>query len=315
MDWNALTEYFSKEQEESDQLEFKSGKCLVSDVYAEVAALSNTDGGIIILGAPREVEVFEENNNSKKNKRERRKVCIGPLDPSQEDRTTDSILQMLMNSITPSIVGIKVHKLGHESGFIYVIYVPKSINSPHQVDGTYYMRVGTMKHPAPHGFVEALFNKRKPTKLNHLFGAVAKPYTNYYSKVNMQLTIGNASRYPVHNVAGFMTLLGDVRITKDERFETSSTPVHKWYLTTKIKVDITLVNNIWHKMFFRDVLFHGEYFFVQLYLWANDTEAITRLYKIGLKGIIAEIDMSEDCDMRKEMDDWMGSNVPYIELD
>lgn len=309
MDVATLTEFFSSEQEESEQLEFKSGKCLISDLYAEVSAFANTDGGIIILGAPREV-YNDATLDGKRNKKERRKVCIGSLDPSKEDRTTDSILQMFLKGITPSIMGIKVHRLVHPDGFIYIIYVPQSINSPHQVNGAYHMRIGTMCERAPHGFVQALFNKKKPTKLVAHVAVKARVLSDHYNDLKFQIHIGNESRFPIHNTEGFIALIGDLKEVNTKKFDISVTPNKKWYLQANLKSPSALVNNFWWSPRYENIYFHGDYFYMQLYLWAHETEAITRLYKIGLDGIIEETDMADNTPSRQEVDIWNGHIEP-----
>jgi hypothetical protein len=304
LDLKELGTYFEIEQEESERVEYKSGELAIRGLFKEVCAFANTDGGVIIYGAPREVTDTQSNFNGKA----RRKVCKGPLCPTREDRTTDSFIQTLMTGITPAIVGIKIKKHVVASGFVYVITIPESINSPHQVDGTYYIRIGTMSTPAPHGIVHALFNKKRPTKLVANVAVKTAVLTDYYNDMKLQIHIGNQSRYPVHSVEGFVALIGDIREVDTKKFSTSVTPDHKWYLHTELKCPTALVNNFWWSPQFENLHFHGHYFYMQLYLWAYETEAITKLYKIGMNGIIEETDMADDTPSRQEVDNWNGRN-------
>ncbi len=65
-----LEEYFKEPQEETSILEFKSGEVEINDVYKEVAAFLNTEGGLLIIGTPREEEVLIKKNKKKKFARE-----------------------------------------------------------------------------------------------------------------------------------------------------------------------------------------------------------------------------------------------------
>ncbi len=52
-----LITFFQSEQEESALLEFKSGESSLEDIYKEVTAFVNTEGGILIIGAPKETKI------------------------------------------------------------------------------------------------------------------------------------------------------------------------------------------------------------------------------------------------------------------
>lgn len=302
LDLKGLSDYFETEQEESETVEYKSGELAISGLLKEVCAFANTDGGVIVYGAPKEVLDTQSSSNSK----ERRKVCKGILFPTKEDRTPDSLIQTLMTTITPAIIGIKVKKHIAAKGFVYLINVPKSINSPHQVNGTYYIRVGTMSLPAPHGIVHALFNKKKPTKLIANLAVETAILTDYYNDLKFQIHIGNQSRFPVHDVEGFVLLIGDLKEVNTKKFDTSVTPNHKWHLRTNLKCPSALVSNFWWSPQFENLYFHGEYLYMQLYLWAYETEAITKLFKLGIGGILEETDMADDTPSRREVDNWCG---------
>lgn len=64
-----LIDFFSVSQEESSVLEFKSGDVTLEHVHREVSAFLNTEGGLLILGAPIEKKVGSI------------KVCQGDLRP------------------------------------------------------------------------------------------------------------------------------------------------------------------------------------------------------------------------------------------
>jgi hypothetical protein len=147
-----ITTYFSEEQEETSTLEFKSGEVGLEKVHIEVCAFLNTEGGILILGTPREKE---------KNK------CIGAPTTCTLIKSEHSLMQSIAAHISPSPVGLKCKAIPHESGFIYVIEAPQSMHPPHQVskEGKYYIRLDKEAKAAPHGIVEALFMKRQRPSL------------------------------------------------------------------------------------------------------------------------------------------------------
>ena len=51
-----LVTFFETEQEETSVLEFKSGDVEIIDLYKEITAFLNTEGGLLIIGAPREIK-------------------------------------------------------------------------------------------------------------------------------------------------------------------------------------------------------------------------------------------------------------------
>jgi predicted HTH transcriptional regulator len=54
---NDLKEFFSEPKDETATLEFKSGDVDVIKLYKEIAAFLNTEGGLLIVGAPRETKI------------------------------------------------------------------------------------------------------------------------------------------------------------------------------------------------------------------------------------------------------------------
>lgn len=153
-----ISSFFETEQEESSVLEFKSGKVELEDIYREVSAFLNTEGGILIIGTP-----YEKKTGS--GIRER-KVCVGELVPSPF-KSQDSLIRSIASNISPSPTGVKIKQLYCGDGSVYIIDIPQSFNPPHQVnnEGKYYIRLERDCKPAPHGIVEALFFKRQKPNL------------------------------------------------------------------------------------------------------------------------------------------------------
>ena len=151
-----IIKFFSVDQEEGSLIEFKSGEVSLEAIYREVSAFLNTEGGILIIGSPKETR----NGNQKK-------ICKGELIPSKISNQ-DSLMQKISSNIVPSPYKIKIKELDYFEGKIYIIEIPQSFNPPHQIsnEGKYYIRLEREAKAAPHGIVEALFNKRQKPNLD-----------------------------------------------------------------------------------------------------------------------------------------------------
>jgi len=160
-----LKEYFKEKQTESDKLEFKSyidypdknstkserDKIKISKIINTICAFLNSDGGLLIWGAPKEPE----------------KKSAGELTPVDLELKKDSIISKITDTISPTPNSIRFHSISCATGgYIYLFEVEKSEFSPHQNAGTYYMRIDGATHPAPHHFVEALMKKITYPKLS-----------------------------------------------------------------------------------------------------------------------------------------------------
>lgn len=145
--------FFSIERSESDVLEFKSFKqeggmdSKFESIFKAVCAFLNSEGGVLIWGAPAEQPV----NGSK--------VCMGNLSPVNQKFEKDMLISKISGNIVPIPNGIRVFPLQKGNEFVYVIEVQKSDYSPHQTRDKYYMRLDGQNKPAPHYFVESLFKR------------------------------------------------------------------------------------------------------------------------------------------------------------
>lgn len=146
-----LSEFFSVEQEESSTIEFKSGEVALEKLYPEISAFLNTNGGILIIGAPRKIAG---------NKKE---IYKGDLIPSKNIKSSFMLSQKISNYIVPSALNISIKDLDFKDGKIFILDIPQSKYPPHQnsIDGIYYIRLGTETVKAPHGLIQAMFNKRQ----------------------------------------------------------------------------------------------------------------------------------------------------------
>ncbi|MFW6103600.1 MAG: helix-turn-helix domain-containing protein [Bacteroidota bacterium] len=154
-----LEEYFSIPREETSVLEFKSGQIKINAIFKEICAFLNTDGGLIIIGSPKERKL-------PKSGRFPRRICQGTLIPS-DFRDKNWIESLIAANIVPYPREIRIHEIREEEGNYFIMDVPKSQNPPHQFlnDGRYYIRLEKEAKPAPHGIVETLFFKQVKAQL------------------------------------------------------------------------------------------------------------------------------------------------------
>jgi hypothetical protein len=202
-----LTAFFENEQRESDILEFKSyvddnregstkpqrDKAKLNDIVRTVCAFLNSDGGILIWGAPQ----------GKKMEGNKEDTYLGPLTPVSYQLEPDQVINKVASEISPTPVRVKFKAIdAGNGGFYYVFEVGKSEFAPHQLKGTYYMRMDGSTRPAPHHFVEALMKKISFPRIEAFltFGE-AYEFTNDYASVPILLAIHNLSKYlPEKNV-------------------------------------------------------------------------------------------------------------------
>jgi len=185
-----IQNYFNERQEESSTLEFKSGDAEINDVFKEVAAFLNTEGGLLIIGSPRETR--ETLGKRVIN------FCKGEVTYSKF-ASKDWLHQKIFSNITPSPTEIYIKEIVTEKGNIFILDIPQSSNPPHQsnADGRYYIRLENEAKPAPHGLIQALFDKRKKPKL---FARVNRVQINQ-STDTLFVSLHNDSNVPADKVS------------------------------------------------------------------------------------------------------------------
>lgn len=148
--------YFIDEKEETGFIEFKSfpsGNGVIEKsldgIKKGICAMLNSDGGIIIWGAP----VGQDVPGKKE------KVFIGNLAPINQLIEKDMLINKISSAIIPLPVGVSVKILNSGTDYVYVFEVQKSQYSPHQFQNLYYARLDGQSQPAPHYLIEALFKK------------------------------------------------------------------------------------------------------------------------------------------------------------
>jgi len=167
---NDIITFFARHQKENDKLEFKSfktsntgdqrgqdrkGKDILHKIICTISAFLNTDGGVLIWGAP------EESADSEKGK-----IFSGKLAPVPTSYEKDQLINIIISTINPTPTRISFSAVPiAEGGFVYIFEVAASDFGPHQVRGTYYMRLDGQTKYAPHQYVDALIKKIKVPRL------------------------------------------------------------------------------------------------------------------------------------------------------
>ena len=151
-----IENYFQEEKEESNIIEYKSYSATygnfnknIEGIIRGICAFLNSDGGILIWGAPegQKVEGKQE------------KIFIGELSPIPELKEKDWFINKISDSISPLPVGINFHAIEKDRAYLYIFEVQKSTYNPHQFKNIYYARLDGQTKPAPHYLIEALFKK------------------------------------------------------------------------------------------------------------------------------------------------------------
>jgi hypothetical protein len=261
-----LESFFSSEQEETSVLEFKAGKSSLEDIHKEVAAFLNTEGGLLIIGAPIEVKHPERKNI---------KICKGALTPSTIS-DQDTLMRSIASNISPSPTTIKAKTLPIEGGAVYVLEIGQSINPPHQVSNTgiYYIRLERDAKPAPHGLVEALFFRRQKSELRVEPLIIVKPNV---LQARITFEFRNDSMLPVDKFGWIMNISG-VKACRQVQ-QNYLCPIVDDATTAHDESTKLLVRNMTRKVEF-DIMLRHSIFYLSFSYYSNEQslERIAVLY-------------------------------------
>lgn len=162
--YDHIVSFFSIDKKESDRLEFKSydpreningrpktEKEHFETILESIVASLNSDGGILIWGAP--AGVIKEGDKEKS--------FIGEpiLIPFKYE--DDQIIRKITDKINPIPNRVRKKIIEKDGKYIYVFEVERSEYSPHQVNNLFYMRIDGATKIAPYHYIEALFKKIK----------------------------------------------------------------------------------------------------------------------------------------------------------
>jgi predicted HTH transcriptional regulator len=154
--------FFKKEIPEGQTIEYKSGGINLDKCGETLSAFLNTNGGLLIVGAPKTKE--RELPGGKKER-----FCDGPVIPIAGELSKDDAARSLLSKVQPIPSGVKFQPLKYGDGkSLLIVEVDRSEYPPHQYDGAYYIRLDGETRKAPNAFVEALFLQRRgPNLLVH----------------------------------------------------------------------------------------------------------------------------------------------------
>jgi hypothetical protein len=187
-----IENFFVTEKEETLNLEFKSftpqGDYAAKEgaIKKAVCGLLNSEGGIIIWGAP--IEIKDANGNT---------TAIGALTPFSSLLDRDRFINILTSSISPLPIGIRVQVIKNAAQeSIFIIEVEKSIERPHQYDNRYFIRLDGQTRIAPHYLISALMKSTDfPVLRGHLrlkrIETDGQNYLLYFRKLLFNTTIYN----------------------------------------------------------------------------------------------------------------------------
>ena len=154
--YSDVVDFFIEEKEESTRIEFKSFsekygnfEKNLEGVIRGITAFLNSEGGVLIWGAPEGTE----------DKTKKTKIFKGELSPLKEYKDKDRLISKISDQITPLPVGIKVAILQDSDNIVYVFEIQQSKYAPHSYKNTYYARLDGQTKPAPHYLIEALFRQ------------------------------------------------------------------------------------------------------------------------------------------------------------
>lgn len=209
-----LIHFFEEEQEESAVIEFKTGEIDILKIYREITAFLNSEGGILIIGSPREQSKNINNSITK--------FCKGELIPSHF-KGKDWLIQKISANIFPTPANIKIHEMSILTGRCFILDIPPSFTPPHQCeDGKYYIRLEREAKAASHGIVESLFFKRQKSSL--------KIELSIFSKIDnediriISASLKNESLFNAQNVVYRIELWGSFIIEEEFNIQRIDNP-------------------------------------------------------------------------------------------
>lgn len=228
IEFEDIVNFFKEEQEENSILEFKSGDVSLETIFKEVCAFLNTEGGILIIGSPK-----EKRNGEKK-------VCSGELTNSSFNNK-DWLSQKITSNIQTSPSGIQIIECEKDGVKIFICEIKQSLNPPHQCssDGKYYIRLEAEAKFAPHGIVLALFNKRKVPEIKFDLNIDFEDFQENSNIFKALINVGNKSDIPTDTIHYVIELYNTEEAGKLRFNSIDSGEYLK--LTTTGKIDIPLV--------------------------------------------------------------------------
>lgn len=179
-----IVNFFVDAKEESTRIEFKAFSRRYGNfndnldgVIRGICAFLNSEGGILIWGAPVGVQLPGQSA----------KIFQGTLSPLEELKDKDWLISKISDLITPLPIGINVKVLQNGSDVVYIFEIQPSNYSPHQFKNTYLARLDGQTKPAPHYLIEALFKKIRYPNIEGFIKLerVSNNGTNYFLDISI----------------------------------------------------------------------------------------------------------------------------------
>lgn len=152
-----LTNYFRDPRKESNIIEYKSFNTRgdfeqkLKGLYKSIAAFLNSEGGLLVWGAPEGTALPGETEKS----------FTGPLTPINRVIEQDYLINKISDNITTLPNGIRTKIVRDNGNSVVVIEVDRSDTSPHQTENIYYFRLDGQTRKSPHSYIEAQFRQIK----------------------------------------------------------------------------------------------------------------------------------------------------------
>jgi len=286
-----LKNYFSSPQEESSVVEFKSGEVEINDIFKEIAAFLNTEGGLLIIGSPRETKQTVGKNIIK--------ICEGELTFSNF-KNKDWLYQKIASNIVPAPTDLKIEEFLTEKGNVFIIDIPQSLNPPHQCssDGKYYLRLERDAKPAPHGIVQALFNKRRVPSLNA--DIVIKDIRSHVDSI--VVSIKNESYVPAEKVSYMIEVYNIENISSEHKFSVADDFLgEKFSFTSHVPQVLVQVISIPIKF---DIQHSNKDYLIFVAFWCRDLDFDFKFltYRPSEKRIVTEATFKDGTLLREELE-------------
>lgn len=292
-----LKNYFSSPQEESSVIEFKSGEVEINDIFKEIAAFLNTEGGLLIIGSPRETKQTVGKNIIK--------ICEGELTFSNF-KNKDWLYQKIASNIVPAPTDLKIEEFLTEKGNIFLIDIPQSLNPPHQCssDGKYYLRLERDAKPAPHGIVQALFNKRRVPSLNA--DIVIKDIKSHVDRI--VVSIKNESNIPAEKVSCMIEVYNIENIISKHQFSVADDFLGEKFSST-VHIPQVLVQVISIPINF-DIQHSNKDYLIFVAFWCRDLDFDFKFftYRPSEKKIVTEGTFKDGIPFREELERIQSTN-------
>lgn len=152
-----IISFFSSPQKETQFLEFKSSretnidKVFSSTLKPGICSFLNSEGGILIYGAPKE------------NKKNPDHPFNGEIEPYRKGflGDHDTIIRKISGGTIPMPAGIRLKEVDLPNGSVAIFEIQPSTTKPHQTDNIYQIRIDGQKTPAPHYLIESMMKQIK----------------------------------------------------------------------------------------------------------------------------------------------------------